>query len=74
MPLFEFRCPSCHNDFELLVRAQDVPACPSCGTDRVEKLLSAAAVPNMNSLGSLPIASDCATQSGPPCRPNCCRL
>jgi putative FmdB family regulatory protein len=40
MPLFEYACPSCHRDFELLIRGSEAPVCPTCGSERVEKLLS----------------------------------
>jgi len=40
MPIFEYKCKDCGNEFEALVRKSDVPACPSCqGTD-LERLLS----------------------------------
>lgn len=40
MPLYEYECRSCHQQFERLVRTGDTPACPSCqGTD-LERLLS----------------------------------
>jgi len=44
MPLFEYRCQTCSSEFELLVRGGDVPACPSCGSASLEKLLSLFAV------------------------------
>ena len=44
MPLFDYRCRSCDHEFEALVRAGDVPACPSCNSRDLEKQLSAAAV------------------------------
>jgi putative FmdB family regulatory protein len=41
MPIYEFRCPSCEEHFEELVRGSDQPvACPSCGGTAVERLLS----------------------------------
>ncbi|HXD72150.1 MAG TPA: zinc ribbon domain-containing protein [Vicinamibacterales bacterium] len=45
MPLYEYLCKACNQEFEALVRAQDpAPACPSCkGTD-LEKLITAAAM------------------------------
>ena len=40
MPIYEYRCRQCEHEFELLVRGQITPACPSCeGTD-LERLLS----------------------------------
>ena len=41
MPLYEYACPECHERCELLVRsANEKPACPKCGSVRLEKLLS----------------------------------
>jgi len=41
MPIFDFRCKACANNFELLVRSSSVPACPACGSADVEKQISA---------------------------------
>lgn len=40
MPLYEYACPTCENQFELLIRSNETPACPSCGNAQVEKQLS----------------------------------
>ena len=40
MPLYSYRCSACHSLFELLVRASDEPACPSCGGARLERQIS----------------------------------
>jgi putative FmdB family regulatory protein len=41
MPIYDFCCRACGDEFEALVRAQDPPAkCPSCQSGDVEKLLS----------------------------------
>jgi len=40
MPLHDFRCPACDTVFELLVRSSEVPACPTCGTDKIERQTS----------------------------------
>jgi putative FmdB family regulatory protein len=45
MPIYEYRCTRCENEFELLIlRPSAVPACPSCESQDVEKLLSGFAV------------------------------
>jgi putative FmdB family regulatory protein len=45
MPIYEYRCIRCANEFELLVlRTSPVPACPSCDSQNVEQLLSGFAV------------------------------
>ncbi len=40
MPIFEYQCKSCDDDFELLVRADTVVACPDCGSQELEKKFS----------------------------------
>lgn len=45
MPLYDFQCRACGHEFEALVRAgQEAPACPSCKTRDIERLLSTFAV------------------------------
>jgi len=45
MPIYDFRCRSCGNEFEALSRPQDPPVvCPSCQSADLEKLLSGFAV------------------------------
>jgi len=40
MPLYDYRCTACHSEFELLVRASSVPACPQCGSTELERAVS----------------------------------
>jgi len=41
MPLYDFRCRGCGHEFETLVRTgDDSPACPSCQSRDIERLLS----------------------------------
>ena len=44
MPLFDFRCNSCGNEFEGLVRRETLPACPKCSSHDLERMLSLPAV------------------------------
>jgi putative FmdB family regulatory protein len=44
MPIFEYLCRSCHEEFECLVLKDTVPACPACKGQDLEKLLSGFAV------------------------------
>lgn len=74
MPLFEFRCSTCARDFELLIRNGDRAACPQCGTESVEKLLSESAAPAISGGRSLPIATTGCPPGDAPCGPGCCRL
>lgn len=61
MPIFEYICTECKNEFEELVFSQDeLPPCPKCGANKVTKLMSACAVQTEGSgsdtpgLGSMP--------------------
>ena len=44
MPIYEYRCQSCKNEFELLVRSSTVPACPNCGSEQLDRKLSLPAI------------------------------
>jgi putative FmdB family regulatory protein len=37
MPLYVYNCQDCNAEFELLVRSSDVPACPSCGSEKLQQ-------------------------------------
>lgn len=42
MPIYEYQCEKCGDDFEKLVPRSDspLPVCPACGSKRVTKQLS----------------------------------
>jgi len=40
MPLYDYHCPACAHDFELLVRGGATPACPACGATTLERQIS----------------------------------
>lgn len=45
MPIYEFHCRTCNNRFETLVRnSSEAVACLQCGSDDLQKLISAHAV------------------------------
>lgn len=42
MPIFEYQCEECGNEFEELVFSRDeCPPCPKCASDKTCKLMSA---------------------------------
>ncbi|MFK7930167.1 MAG: FmdB family zinc ribbon protein [Myxococcota bacterium] len=44
MPIYEYRCPECGNEFEKLQKISDpIPQCPTCGAGEVKKKVSASA-------------------------------
>jgi len=44
MPIYEFACRNCAHTFEQLVRIGDTPACPSCRSLDLERLISSSAI------------------------------
>jgi putative FmdB family regulatory protein len=55
MPLYEFFCPDCQREQELLVRHDETPVCEHCGSKRLSKLLSVPiAHSGSNELGGRP--------------------
>lgn len=40
MPIFEYQCRKCSNQFELLVLKGTVAECPSCQSQELDQLLS----------------------------------
>lgn len=43
MPIYEYKCAKCDNQFEQLVKSMDSKetiTCPQCGGKKVEKMLS----------------------------------
>ena len=57
MPIYEFRCTECGNEFEtLLLRRSDRAVCEQCGSEALERMLSAHAV---GSSGSAADAAPC---------------
>ena len=52
MPIFEYACKACGKQFEALVRTQDAaPACPSCTSADLEKLISRPAIKSESTHG-----------------------
>lgn len=54
MPIYEYTCGKCGHEFELLVRDSEPPACPDCGTRKLEKRFSVPAA-HTKAPASLPI-------------------
>jgi putative FmdB family regulatory protein len=53
MPIYEFECEECGSRFDELVAADAPgPPCPSCGSERVRRLLSNVAPPGRQPRGA----------------------
>ncbi len=67
MPLFTYSCKACGESAEILVRGSEEPACPSCGSKKLDKQPSAfAAVASSDSGPAIPegCRSCCSRQNG----------
>jgi putative FmdB family regulatory protein len=61
MPIYEYHCDSCQNDFEKLVLGGREPeGCPTCESDQVNRLVSAF---SFKSAGSVSTPSSASTSS-----------
>lgn len=71
MPLYEYECKSCDRVVEILIRSQkEAVACPDCGGQRLDRVLSVPAAPSVRSGSSLPVAGG---GGGESCgMPRCC--
>ncbi|HPF20255.1 MAG TPA: zinc ribbon domain-containing protein [Syntrophomonas sp.] len=58
MPIFDFACNDCANQFDLLVanKDKDKVQCPECGSRNIKQLLSVFAT---NSSGNAPAQNSC---------------
>lgn len=62
MPIYEYVCPTCVEEFEVLVRGNEQPACPTCGSKKIERQLSVPAAHVGSRFQSLPL---CQANSAP---------
>ena len=40
MPIYEYQCSACKEEFEELMFGNGIPPCPHCGSDKTNKLMS----------------------------------
>lgn len=63
MPLFDFECPRCGETHEILVMGSEVPTCPKCGNEALNKLTGVPA-PSGKSRGMVARARQRAAAAG----------
>jgi putative FmdB family regulatory protein len=70
MPIYEYTCVGCKGEFELLVRGAEIPRCPQCECDDLQRQLSVPAV--SRSTNELPICETPQLGCGAPvCQRGC---
>jgi putative FmdB family regulatory protein len=75
MPLFEYACRACGQQFEYLTREGQTPACPSCKGAELEKKLSVFAVSSGASApAAFPASAGACGMCGDPRGPGACSL
>jgi len=40
MPLYEYTCEACKQRSELLISGEQIPVCPNCGSEKMQKEFS----------------------------------
>jgi len=73
LPIFEYICRDCHHQFETLVSASRVPACPACHSGALDKQLSVFAVSSAGPRERAEAVGACGT-CGDPRGPGACSL
>jgi putative FmdB family regulatory protein len=73
MPIYEYACNKCGNEFETLVRSSTVPDCPSCHSTDLEKKLSVFATA-ASTADAAPVAAGPCGSCGHPGGPGSCAL
>jgi putative FmdB family regulatory protein len=53
MPIYDFRCSSCGEVFEVMVSVSERPPCPACAASEPERLFSPIAAPPKTGLRGL---------------------
>ena len=73
MPIYEYACHKCGQEFETLVRSGTIPDCPSCHSTELEKKLSVFATAG-STAGASPVAAGPCGSCGHPDGPGSCAL
>ena len=65
MPIYEYSCNDCGQEFEFLLRGDEQPECPSCGQQRLTRMLSVPAAHATHAAPPCPVKNNCGMS-------NCC--
>jgi len=64
MPIYEYHCEKCGEDFECLILGNDKPECKACNSKKVSKLMSACGFVSKDGSGGTVSSSAGASCSG----------
>ena len=73
MPIFEYICQQCDNDFEALIYGSDEADCPKCHSKKLSPKLSVFAVSAKDS-SSKPASTGACGSCGDPRGPGACSM
>lgn len=73
MPIYEYSCNKCGQEFETLVRSGSVPGCPKCHSTELEKKLSTFAAVGSAAQAMPELSGPCGS-CGHPGGPGACAL
>lgn len=74
MPLYEYACRSCEQEFELLVRGSEPPACPACRSQELDRRLSVFAAHSGSTASTRAAAPGPCGSCGDPRGPGACSM
>ena len=72
MPIYEYHCMKCNNDFEYLVMGNAAPDCPACNSKKVKRLMSACGFVSKGNNGDGSTASSSTSSSCGSCSAASC--
>lgn len=74
MPIHEYACQQCGNQFEMLVRSDTTPQCPGCQSTQLDKQLSVFATATTSSSPAAALPMGPCGSCGHPDGPGACHL
>jgi len=74
VPLYEYVCEQCSNQFEELIFGDATPSCPSCKATGVRRIMSVVSVGRSTEQTRAEMPGPCGTTCGDPRGPGACPL
>ena len=66
MPIFEFICNECKNEYETIANRDELPPCPACKSENIEKKISICAFASHN-IGGVTVKRSAAPKAASGC-------